>query len=216
MPPSAQKQFKHIGLFGGSFNPVHNGHLQAANAVLSQLELDRCRFILAAQSPFKSRPAIKDKHRIAMLKLAFSPYKLFDIDTQELQRKSPSFTIDTLRHIQKNAPNNHYYFILGMDAWLNFEQWKNWQEIIKLCHLVVITRPDYSQPSLNNFWQARCVNSTHELRQTNAGKLTFISAPNNDAASSNIRGRIHKGLPIGQYLPTKVAQYIASHHLYKN
>ena len=206
---------RHIGLFGGTFNPVHTGHLLAADAVREQLGLDVIRFLPAAYSPFKVRPELSDRHRVAMLEHAVADYPEFKIDTRELHMQGPSYTINTLKSINRDSPRNRLYLLIGMDAWKGFEHWHKWQEIIEICHLAITTRPGYSPENLSNFWQAKQVTDADEIKSSRAGKLIFVSVPRSEAASSEIRKYIKKSQSTKSFLPDSVAQYIEEHQLYR-
>jgi len=206
---------RHIGLFGGTFNPVHCGHLLAAESVRTQLELDELRFLPAAQSPFKSRPTISDNHRIAMLELAIAGNPKLTIDTRELQRAGPSYTIDTLIEFAHECPGDRLYLLLGVDAWKDFEQWRQWPSIVDLCHLVVLSRPGYSIPALSKYWQKKLLDDVQTLKDSRAGKLIFITVPASKAASNEIRKRLKNKQNINDNLPETVRAYIEEHQLYR-
>jgi len=155
---------KHIGLFGGSFNPVHCGHLLAAESVLKQLALDQILFLPAAYSPFKARPEIRDAQRLDMLRCAIEDYPTFKIDTRELKQPGPSYTINTLVDIAAENPQTQLYLLIGMDAWEHFERWKQWREIMDLCHLIVLSRPCYSLPKLSEYWQKKLMDDVKTLK----------------------------------------------------
>lgn len=205
---------RHIGLLGGSFDPVHRGHLAAARAVMTQLDLAEIWFLPAAQSPFKERPATGDAHRVAMLELAIASHPGFRVDTRELDRPAPSYTVDTLRDLCAQYPDNRYYLILGMDAWQDFEHWHEWQDIARMCQLVVMTRPGYARPPLNGFWQARVIELPAALPRAAIGSLVFVSIPASDAASNLIRKRIAQGKGCDDWLASEVRDYIGQHGLY--
>lgn len=206
---------RHIGLFGGTFNPIHTGHLLAAEAVLKQLKLDEIHFLPAAYSPFKTRPKLSDHHRIAMLKRAIEGYPRFKIDTRELSRSGPSYTIDTLVEIAESSPQSQLYLLIGMDAWGSFERWHQWQELIKLCHLVVVTRPGYTPDPLSDYWQDKCPTDINTLKDSHSGKLVFITVPASNTASSDVRHHITLGQSTNNDLPFAVQKYIEEHRLYR-
>jgi len=213
---SRDKAIQHIGLFGGSFDPVHRGHLLAAKSVQQQLSLDEIIFLPAAQSPFKPRPKTSDKDRLAMLSLAIDIYPEFRLDERELLRSGPSYTIDTLRELVSEQPGNHYYLVMGMDAWAEFENWHAWQEILGLCHLCVMTRPTYKAAVTGNAWRERWVDTVQQIRQFKAGKLLFITVPASIAASRKIREQIENGRDPGQQLVADVRDYIEREGLYRS
>ncbi len=207
---------RHIGLFGGTFNPIHCGHLLAAESVVSQLGLDELRFLPAAQSPFKSRPEISNLHRLSMLELATADYPKLNIDARELQKPGPSYTIDSVTQIVHENPGDQLYLMVGMDAWEAFERWKQWQKITELCHLVVLSRPGYSAPVLSDYWQKKQPGNIQALKSSTAGKLIFITVPASKAASNEIRRRIGLGKKVDENLPDPVVHYIKQHQLYRN
>ena len=206
---------RHIGLLGGTFNPVHNGHLLAAEAVLEQLELDEIRFLPAARSPFKQNPDIDDRHRLAMLELVLADRSEFCLDSRELERPPPSYTVDTLRLLVDEQPRDRYYLLIGMDAWQSFEDWKQWPRILELCHLVVMTRPGYVPESLASHWQQRLKPDSTQLRASRVGGLLFVTVPASEAASSTLRRDIELGRDTGSLLHPAVKAYIEEQRLYQ-
>lgn len=206
---------RHIGVFGGSFNPVHRGHIIAADSARMQLELDEVRFLPAAHSPFKTRSALSDAHRIDMLKRAIEGHPAFKIDTQELLRSGPSYTLDTLTAITNDRPGDRLYLLIGMDAWQTFEFWHQWQTILELGHLVVLSRPGYSPSALSEYWREKMVTGSQELKNSTAGRLMFVTVPASKAASNTIREQIQQGLDVSDDLPGSVHNYILEHQLYR-
>lgn len=211
----SDQDIRHIGLFGGSYDPVHTGHLLAAASVQTQLMLDEVVFLPAARSPFKPSPITSDQDRLAMLKLALRPSPDFKLDTRELQQPGPSYSIDTLRSILAEQPQHHYYLIIGMDAWKSFENWHEWQKIIARCHLVVVTRPGYEAGPLSDEWEQRRLASVDQIRQLKAGKVLFVAVPASSAASSKIRARIRNHQVTGDALTAEVWRYIQDRALYQ-
>ena len=207
---------KHIGLFGGSFNPVHCGHLLAAESVLEQLALDEILFLPAACSPFKARPEIRDTQRLDMLRCAIEDYPAFKIDSRELKQPGPSYTINTLVDIAAENPQTQLYLLIGMDAWEHFERWKQWREIMDLCHLIVLSRPGYSMPELSEYWRERLIDDVQMLKKSAPGKLVFVTVPASNAASNEIRECIKQGRNTCNDLPEAVRDYIEEQQLYRN
>lgn len=213
MPTPSPTQ--HIGLLGGSFDPVHLGHVLAARSVQQQLGLDKVVFLPAAQSPFKPPPRVSDRHRLKMLALAIDRYPEFTLDDREFARPGASYTVHTLRALRAEQPETHYYLIVGMDAWADFEQWHAWQEIMQLAHLIVVTRPDYPGSLLSAGWRKKQCLSVSCIRHEKAGKIMFLQMPAVPAASSQIRERLKQGLPVDEDLPASVAAYTRAHNLYR-
>ena len=136
---------KRIRLFGGSFDPVHNGHLKAAQDIFDVMKLNHIYFIPAHVSPFKTEKAqAQNHHRLEMLKLALKGSPYFSVSEYELNKKEVSYTIDTLRHYKKLlGESTELYFILGSDAFLDLPKWKDIEDIFSLTHIVVVSRPGY-------------------------------------------------------------------------
>jgi len=130
-----------IGLLGGTFDPIHKGHINIATALMQQLDFAQVQFIPCQRSPHREQPIASAEDRLAMIKLAIEPYDRFTVNTIEIKKPGPSYTIDTLRSIHAEQPNKALCFILAMDAFAHFNQWRQWQEILNHCHLIVVNRP---------------------------------------------------------------------------
>ena len=148
------KQLSNIGIFGGTFDPIHLGHTQSAQIVAQYLNLSKVLFIPAHIPPHKNcvnnSPKVSAEQRSTMVELACKENKIFTCDKRELRRQQYSYTVDTLLELKKELPEQRLYFIIGMDSLLSFTQWHRYQDILKLCHLVVNTRPNYDLNQLNN------------------------------------------------------------------
>lgn len=131
-----------IGLLGGSFDPIHKGHLALATAALRELALDRVYFILNPLSPFKtSQPLTPVRSRLSLLRKAIRVNKKFKVGLWEIKQRKPSFTIDTLKKIKKEKPKDHLFFIMGSDSWKSFSKWKSPEKILELSTVVIGRRP---------------------------------------------------------------------------
>lgn len=190
-----------IGLFGGSFDPVHLGHLIIAKDALEQMELDEIRFIPAAHSPLKSRgPEASGETRLALLELALSRFPEMTHHDLELSREGPSYSVETVRHVQEQEPDSQLYWILGADQ---FEQLSDWYEVETLCqkcHFVVIPRPGHSV-------ELPRVGTTSLHWQQLEPRWLSIS-------STEIRHRIRSNQSFLQFVDPSVGAYIESHNLY--
>ena len=134
---------KLIAYFGGSFDPIHQGHLAAARELVDVFALATLVFLPAALSPLKQQ-SLAIQHRVAMLKLAIEDDRIFAIDEQELHRPQPSYTIDTLRTLRTQyGVQQPLAFIMGMDSFLSLPKWRDWQQLTDFSHLVVVSRPDF-------------------------------------------------------------------------
>lgn len=196
------------GVFGGTFDPVHIGHLAVAERVYCDLDLDRIVFVPASASPFKLGEATTPgEHRLAMLKLAVQDNPHFAVNDIELQRGGTSYTVDTMEMLGERYPQDEFYFIMGMDSFLELGGWKNVKRLVELCQLVVVTRPGYELPreqkelsSLPSYvWQ----------------RTRFLETPGLDIAATEIRERIKKGRSVRYLLTPDVESYIYENGIYR-
>ena len=186
-----------IGLFGGSFDPVHFGHLLVAQAAREELGLARVFFILAAQSPFKpgSQPAPATE-RLRLLRLALASDAAAEIDDQEIRRGGVSYTIDTVRQYRKNFPGAELFYLVGADQLAQLPNWREAPELARLVEFVVIPRPGETAPPLAAPFRARV------LRGFPLG-----------VSSSEIRARCRAGLGIAHLTPAAVAEAVKNNRL---
>lgn len=187
-----------IGLFGGSFDPVHHGHLLVALAACEELGLDRLYFIPAAQSPFKpqSQPAPANE-RVRLLRLALAGQTHYEIDEQELKRGGVSYTIDTVKDYVRRFPGEELYYLIGADHIALLPKWRSAEELAKLVHFVVIPRPGEAVATLPAPFR----------QHTLTGFALAVS-------SSQIRARIKAGWTIEPLVPAAVAECIRNNRLY--
>lgn len=217
------------GILGGTFDPVHDGHLGLARDIQKQLNLDEVWFIPARQSPHKqNQTPAGARHRLNMLKAALSPYPNFQISEIELERNGISYTINTLNALQNRYPGRDWHLILGMDAFQDFASWKSVREILQSAHLAVATRPGTRSdlaPSLLasqmknlpfDYPLDREENGTQTFRCRETGKtIVCCDIESFDISSSEIRDRIKRGKSIKKMLPPEVERYIMTHLLYQ-
>ena len=195
-----------IGLFGGSFDPVHLGHLLVASAAREELALNRLFFIPAAQSPFKpDRRPTSPSHRLSLLRLALAGQDWCEIDDQEIQRGGVSYTIDSLRHYAARFPHVRLFYLIGADHVAKLPLWREAAELARLAEFVVIPRPGEGQGSALSATSAS-VPAPFRGRQL-AGFPLGVS-------SSQIRARIREGRPIEPLVPAAVAEAIHNKRLY--
>ncbi|MFM8880517.1 MAG: nicotinate (nicotinamide) nucleotide adenylyltransferase [Verrucomicrobiota bacterium] len=188
-----------LGLYGGSFDPLHLGHLLVAQAALEELSLDRLYFIPAAQSPFKpgSRPA-PDAARLRMLRRSLAGRTRIEVHTDELARGGVSYSIDTVNAFRDRHPGAELFWLIGADHGPTLPQWRDAERLAGSLTFVVIPRPGQPQASLPDPWRLR------HLRGWPLG-----------ISSSEIRDRVHRGLPIDHLVPSGAADIIASEGLYR-
>lgn len=201
---------KNIGIFGGSFDPIHYGHLLMAEQCREQARLDALLFIPANQSPLKTHsPRAEPRHRLEMLRLAISGHDAFAVDNLELERPGPSYTIDTLRAVQSRNPGDQLFLIVGSDALLDFGRWREPADILKLALPLVVARPGEAA-SLNLL---RPLVSTDRWPKVQKG---IVESPRSEISSSDMRRRIQSGRSIRYMTPRAVEMYIQAHRLYRS
>lgn len=212
-----------IGLFGGTFDPIHWGHLRSAEEVRETFSLDRVFFVPASDPPHKRRqPITAPRHRIDMVRLAIAKNPRFVLSTLELSRPGKSYSIDTIRHFVRTRPlKKSLYFILGLDAFAEIDSWKDHQEIFRLCHLIVMSRPGWRDSlSLNDIpiavRKGFCYDPRKRGYRHESGSYLFFSPVTNMAISaSEIRGRLKEGRSIRYLVPLEVETYIKKSGLYR-
>jgi nicotinate-nucleotide adenylyltransferase len=187
-----------IGLYGGSFDPVHLGHLLVAQAAREEVGLDRVFFIPAAQSPFKpERTLTADNRRMMLLRLALAGCSSCDVDTQELERGGISYSIDTVRNYGKRFPGAEFFYLIGADHVPQLPKWREAAELGKLVEFIAIPRPGAPEVEFTSGFRGRYLE----------GFPLAVSA-------SQIRSRVRAGLPIDLLTGSVVAEAIYNNHLY--
>jgi len=205
-----KKSDEQVGVFGGSFDPVHNGHLEVAAAVLRRRGLDRVVFVPALRQPIKSeRPVASGEHRLAMIRLAVQDAPAFDASDIELKRPGKSFTIDTIRELRRTlGPRPDLFFIIGSDSVAELPRWKNVEELATLCSIIVAARPGWPLDALD----ALAVRLPPDRVETI--KNLAVRTTHNDVSSTEIRKLLAAGRSVEGLVPRCVADYIARNKLY--
>lgn len=197
-----------LGIYGGTFDPVHYGHLVLAETCREQLQLDEVRFVPAATPPHKPNHKISDGHaRADMLSFAVSGYPEFVIDRRELKRKGPSYTVDTLAEFKAERPDAELYFLVGADSLRDLLAWRDPERITQLATLVACNRPGL--PDLNRDQVAAWVGP--EL----AERIRTVQIPGTDISASDLRHRIHSNRSIRFLTPRSVEAFVLEHKLYR-
>ncbi|SET89018.1 nicotinate-nucleotide adenylyltransferase [Thalassotalea agarivorans] len=205
-----------IALLGGTFDPVHNGHIAMANHVADFLGLDKVSLMPAFIPPHKNSTKTSVEHRVAMLELAIKQQPRLNLDLRELSRNAPSFTVDTLKELKQAQPDRVIYFLIGMDSLLSFNTWKNYEQILTLCHLVVTTRPGFDPNKANDTVKAIIANAK-ATEYAQAGQIIFTPPFAADMSSTELRQAIVQGTDNSNEipLPKAVLSYIKQHQLYQ-
>jgi nicotinate-nucleotide adenylyltransferase len=198
-----------LGILGGTFNPVHNGHLLMAHTAASAFGLERVLLVPSSLPPHKELAGgVSAVHRLAMLRLAAAGDPLVTVDTVEIDRGGVSYAIDTVRHLAERDPGCELFFIIGLDSLLELHRWKDVTGFLSLCRVVTVNRPGILGRPLRN----DDLNLPEALSQRLLEDV--VSHTMYEASSSEIRERIAKRLPIGYLVPESVERYIRDHALY--
>ncbi len=212
-----------IGIFGGTFNPIHSGHLRAAEEIRDQFNLKRIIFIAAAVPPHKAlEGGISGEHRMEMVRLAISGNPHFSVSDIELKRPGKSYSIGTIQFFrQRYGSDLDLFFILGMDAFLEIGTWKSFQELFSLCHFIVMTRPGFDKPFSATILPPEIADAFAydeggtRLIHRDGCSVHFQGVTFLDISSTKIREEISKGRSIRYLLPREVERYIKRHHFYR-
>ncbi len=219
MSITKQSPPKLIALLGGTFDPIHLGHILPAQETALWLGAEQLHLIPAHIPPHKSGTHANAKQRADMVALVCDNHKNLLLDKRELNRDIASYTVDSLREIKAEQPGADLYFIMGMDSLLTFTQWRCWQEILTLCNLVVNIRPGYPHLELESALvpelKHRLIYSLAQLQFHQSGQIILHESTPLDISSTLIREKIKANLAYAQYLPQSVYHYIEQHQLYR-
>lgn len=213
---------KTIALLGGTFDPVHNGHLQSALELKQRLALDELRLMPCHLPPHRQSPGCDSWQRLAMVKLALADTALL-VDDRELQREGVSYTVETLEQLRLQLNEQELdkqvalIWVMGSDAFSYLESWHRWQELTNFAHIVVIARPGEQRPlsaSLSAFVERHRAMSATVLQQQPAGFIWFETLTPYAISATEIRQKLAEGAAVEDYLPAAVLNYIYSHQLY--
>ena len=196
-----------IGVMGGTFDPVHNGHLIVAEEAKAQLNLNEVLFIPAGQPWLKAdRTITPAEHRLNMLRLALADRPYFKISEMEVRRLGPTYTIDTITELRAQLDDkDELFFILGQDSLMQLPQWHDAPKLIELCYLVAAPRPDVKKPDLKAL--------ETEIPGISQ-RVMLMNRPLVDISATNIRERVARGLSVRHLVPEPVNRYIKEHGLY--
>ena len=190
---------KKIGIFGGSFDPVHNGHIKLAVLALKQFNLNTVIFVPAKLAPHKHKSFATAKNRLAMLKLALNSYKYFKISSFELNQKKTTYTYQTLSHFKKIFKHEKLLFLIGSDSLDELTTWKNPDKIISQCHILAAKRGNLS----------------FKIPSFAKDSVSFLRKTIPEISSTKIRDKVKENKSIRTLVPPKVAQYIKNNKIYQ-
>jgi len=197
---------KLIGILGGTFDPIHYGHLRPALDIMQQVGLREVRFIPNRTPPHRAPPRFNNQQRAELIRLAIADTNGFVLDERELQRSGPSYMVDTLQTLKADFPDDTLCLIMGMDAFNGLPQWHRWQTILELCHIIVTTRPHSKLPEFASQAPiAACLSDEPQsLLQTPAGQILLQSVTQLDISASQIRRYLSTGQSTQYLLPETV------------
>jgi nicotinate-nucleotide adenylyltransferase len=213
---------RRLGLFGGTFNPMHYGHLRSAEEVCETLGLERLWFMPAGEPPHKTTGALTPfAMRLEMARLAVGDHPVMTVSDLEGQRPGRSYSVETLEQVRREAPDWELYFILGLDAMLEIATWKDYQKLFTLSHLVVLDRPGYDRGGLAEVLvrevhpQIRALEGEAGFQHPSGQRVIFQETTLMDISGTGIRNRVGQGRSIRFLLPEAVREYILKHKLYQ-
>ncbi|MDH4583455.1 nicotinate-nucleotide adenylyltransferase [Pseudomonas sp. BN415] len=209
---------KRIGLFGGTFDPVHIGHLRSAVEVAEQFGFDELRLIPSARPPHRETPRVSASQRLEMVQLAVAGVVPLAVDDRELKRERPSWTIETLESLRTELDAEDQLFLLvGWDAFCGLPSWHRWDELLDHCHILVLQRPDADSEApetLRDLLAARSTVDPHSL-QGPAGQIAFVWQTPLAISATQIRQLLGEGRSVRFLVPDAVLAYIHAHDLYR-
>lgn len=206
-----------IGIFGGTFDPVHLGHLGLAQAAKSQLGLQQVIFVPLGIPPHRDMPSVSAAGRLEMLQAALQPGAGFIIDSVEIDKQTPSWTIETLAHFARVMPQETLCLLMGADAFKSIDQWHEWQSLLDYGHIAVIDRKGHKMDfniTVAEFLARHQVDQLPEVIAGGRGRILWLEADVPEVSSSMVRGLIQAGKPVAELLPTRVFNLIVENRFY--
>jgi nicotinate-nucleotide adenylyltransferase len=188
-----------IGVMGGTFDPIHHGHLVAASEVAQSFGLDEVIFVPTGQ-PYQKPGATASEHRYLMTVVATASNPRFTVSRVDIDRQGPTYTIDTLRDLHAQRPDAELFFISGADAIAQILDWKDVRELWSLAHFVAVSRPGHSLT----------------ISGLPESEVSLLEVPALAISSTDCRSRVSRGFPVWYLVPDGVVQYISKHHLYRS
>ena len=212
-----------VGIFGGTFDPIHYGHLRVAEEIVETVGLQKMYFVPAGMPRLRHSPVASPQHRVEIVRLAIQKNPDFVLDEREIYRDGVSYSIDTVREFkQEFGEEVRLCFILGADAFIKLPEWNNWKELFNLCHFIVSTRPGYSltlikellSKELREECSQRWVSNTESLRKDTSGLIFIASTTMLDISATSIRAHIAVGRNVRHLVPSVTVNYISKNKLY--
>ncbi len=206
-----------LAVFGGTFDPVHCGHIETVAAVRNVLNGVPVLFVPAGQPPHRAAPIVDVEHRLAMLRLALAGQDGLSLDERELCRQGPSYTILTLEELKAERQGVNLCLVLGLDAALDLPHWHRWRGILALAHVIVMCRPGWEVPDPPpSWWSPGTSGNLGALTKQGAGRVAVVTVPALEVSSSGIRADLTAGRDVAGKLSPEVLEYIGKHGLYNS
>jgi nicotinate-nucleotide adenylyltransferase len=216
-----------VGIFGGTFNPIHYGHLRAAEEVKEKLAIDKILFIPSGNPPLKTRDIAEAKHRYEMARLALEDSTLFELSDIECRLPGKSYTIKTVEILNEMNPNSEFFLVLGIDAFLDIPNWRHPEELMKLTNFILISRPGlrfadlktspYLKINRKTFLELDRKQTEHYTATLQTGnKAELLNITPIGISSTEIRNLVRRGKSLKYLLPAKVQSYIITNKLYRS
>ncbi|MGC3979943.1 MAG: nicotinate-nucleotide adenylyltransferase [Steroidobacteraceae bacterium] len=200
-----------IGIFGGTFDPIHYGHLRTAFELIQALRLSEVRFMPAGDPPHRDITIATPELRLQMVKAAIAQQPGFNVDDREMRRAGPSYSVDTLAELRAEMPDRSLCLIVGMDAFLGLPKWHQWQDILKLAHLVVAHRPGWRAPTMGPLGELLVDGGTgrvDDLHEAKAGRIFIHAVTQLEISSTEVRKLIASGRDPRYLMPDAVRDII--------
>lgn len=209
---------KRIGVLGGTFDPLHLGHLRAAEVVRDALRLDKVLFVPAATPPHKSQAVTRAEQRLGMLSRALADEPFFEVSRVELDRGGRSYTIDTLEALAAGANDSRFFFVTGTDAFAEIRTWRSWEELLGAHWFVVHERPGFPIEEIRDVLPKGVSSRVIEESEIDAGtepRVQFLRRPMLKVSSTDIRRSVRENRSIRFLVPDAVAEYVRENRLYR-
>jgi nicotinate-nucleotide adenylyltransferase len=208
-----------LGILGGTFDPIHYGHLRPAQELLRTLDMAEIRVIPAANPPHRRPPVATPEQRLRMVELAVAGVPGFTADDCEFRRGGPSYTVLTLESLRQEFGERSLCLLMGLDAFEGIETWHQWRRLPELANFIVMTRPGWELPAgekLPSWARDRLVREKSKLTQTSAGMIYFQAVTPQDISATRIREALARGESVEAWLPSAVLEYIRANRVYAN
>jgi nicotinate-nucleotide adenylyltransferase len=206
-----------IGLFGGTFDPLHYGHMRTALELLQALRLAEVRFMPTGSPPHREQPQAPAQVRLAMVRAAVADQSAFVVDDREIRRTGVSYSVDTLTELRSEYPKRSLCLLLGMDAFLGLPNWHRWRELLDLAHIIVAHRPGWRAPTMGPLGEVmvdRGTGSVRDLHEQRAGRIYVHAVTQLEISSTDLRQLIGAGLDPQYLVPEEVRRIIRETRCY--